>query len=1234
MDPVIVDYKGPFLYESDYSSSPNTISDKKNVLQSHERTWYTPILEFFGFVHTITLIDEKKVKFNATINLEEARLFLEKVDPTTNLDDTEAIIKNIKDHFATHKEKQVALEKIKEFIISEKDEKIKLTKDHLEYFLHQVFNALKPSETFIESDAFIKNCIEALGADQNDGPFTIDRKELRNLLIDMDFKNDMELRLSEVKILSVIKDIVSWHKDQIETISKTVDSELADIEYDQFPNLRKELIELSNEANSISSKISRKETVDKKTLHDLSTKIDAIISRKNNLVKSSELHKATMSNSKDLAEQYGIASNDKDLKTPDTPQSLLEKIKLRVKAKKTKRQTKIKNIEKLCQHLVDMGKEQILIDGRAHKVTSIIGKLIYLIDNSELNFDLTEGNELNDILIIELDFENKMQEIQKKLQEVKDSYSNNFITKFPSEAAQSSQLSIEIATILIDSNGQLNSSIIDDVINQLLPKIDVEEKSELKKHIRFMLREYMHFNNINKELSSITKPDDKNNIGREIIRNALNLPIKASITDRHARIVAFAATLSKWRQGSAYTCYATAFLDQMLTFNPTQLLKDFRSILKEGFILRSVEGVPMKFLASLIAIQEPQLPTRHKFRLNLDGNVCNAKLESVSCLFTNPFIIKACKALKIPENKIEGVVKSAIKELSTNRTESNGIFEISIEEILTEIANTQSDGDERETRQLVNKALFAYQSIYQSPLLRATENALASMDLTSVENVIELLEESITHGLIEKCNIDQKGDEFQKLTAVLEIIFSTGNPHFQYLFSPDIQFEQHLGKATQKYYNGGFVLYEIDPIDTSGPNAYKLISTEEQFQDFLKNILISVYAFAKDAECTEFVKNLSILLDDVEKIKELSKTISDHYRKNRVNVARTLGKELETPPWKIEQGGASEEIFPVYWDKAKELQKSTVIPFDKADPTTQMKKLMGECFALRAKINHPSKKTRVFLTTENHSFNLLPAHSTITSRLNDESRPGGAKMKPEMFVKNFLEEGKELFKLPIDEVSINNITDYAKEKCSFNAEQQARFSKLIGEIKRPIGIQAYVKEIQGIILKVLPYSQAKSFNKETFNRELLSRLSPQIIKSTLDKAVYFADSNWQANNQPLYFAYIVNPITQEVDVILCDDDKNIINTNYSLKGKQLVLFTLEGEALKEYDKTTKSWAKKLAQLKDKLLILEAECERLDKEVKKPDTAQMLKIQHEQDYIKKVKEYHTCMQAIESHYKQR
>ena len=289
---------------------------------------------------------------------------------------------------------------------------------------------------------------------------------------------------------------------------------------------------------------------------------------------------------------------------------------------------------------------------------------------------------------------------------------------------------------------------------------------------------------------------------------------------------------------------------------------------------------------------------------------------------------------------------------------------------------------------------------------------------------------------------------------------------------------------------------------------------------------------------------------------------------------------------------------------------------------------------LTSQIENPDKRMRVCLATANHSFNLLPAHKSITKRLSDNEKPGQNKVTPEAFVQQFLEEGKKLANEKLDDTSINNIKAYVLKNCNLTTKQQKKFKKIIAEIKKPHRIKDYINKIRNAVIKVVDKSQKKLIREESFFREILPHLSKEILNKIHENSVYFADSNWAGDDgRSMYFAYIVNPISQKLDVVLFDDAGEVIQTYYTLKDKELTLFTLDEATLQSYDKTASKWAKDLETLKEELSKIENDCEelsiRLSREEKLEDGLKL-----ERSYLEKVDEYHDLISKIEAHYKKR
>jgi len=151
-----------------------------------------------------------------------------------------------------------------------------------------------------------------------------------------------------------------------------------------------------------------------------------------------------------------------------------------------------------------------------------------------------------------------------------------------------------LANLLINDKGELNKGLLPKVIAHLTTHLyflgprreyDSMRQEQILKGLT-LLRDNPE---LAKLLRLIGRPYSHRH-AEQIIRNTLQLPENAPITDAHARRAALSAWLCTLRQ-SIGSCFATAPAIIIHDEQPEQLLKDLNELLSTGRLKRTYEGI-------------------------------------------------------------------------------------------------------------------------------------------------------------------------------------------------------------------------------------------------------------------------------------------------------------------------------------------------------------------------------------------------------------------------------------------------------------------------------------------------------------------------------------------------------------------------------------------------------------------------------------------------------------------
>ncbi|MBQ0941795.1 hypothetical protein KAK07_00465 [Ideonella sp. 4Y16] len=232
------------------------------------------------------------------------------------------------------------------------------------------------------------------------------------------------------------------------------------------------------------------------------------------------------------------------------------------------------------------------------------------------------------------------------------------------------------------------------------------------KHTRRMLERLRDEPELREALMAIRAPAPESPAS-DMIRATLGLPNDAVLTDAHARRAATAALLSQLRQSDAGSCFATSVAIGAQTRNPARFLQDLQSLFSSGKITRTLNGKPVEA------------------RLNLDMSTTDLeKVQPVrreaSGLDKTPAFMAVLHALGLPPKEHAGAIDRALAELLGGADQGDLAPQTIIATLVKQQKAARQLGDE-DAKKLDNAARTAFQGQQDNRLLRAWEYTVASL---------------------------------------------------------------------------------------------------------------------------------------------------------------------------------------------------------------------------------------------------------------------------------------------------------------------------------------------------------------------------------------------------------------------------------------------------------------------------------------------------------------------------
>ena len=276
--------------------------------------------------------------------------------------------------------------------------------------------------------------------------------------------------------------------------------------------------------------------------------------------------------------------------------------------------------------------------------------------------------------------------------------------------------------------------------------------------------------------------------------------------------------------------FCLTLIIELLAANPCVCLDDFSALLKNSALTREAEGKSCQFPFRLCMSKEN---VSQLIMVDKDGFHVNGKLLRIipARLAFRPL----CEAMGISE--YEQTIKCAHSQLSNG---PNGSAErsISIDELLKALAAIAAQHHSispASLNSLYQKAIFAFESQTQNPLLQSWENVIAGMAESTESGFIKpKIIDSIMFALERKLCSEGRTEA---ITCIADDIKHALQSRIQLQFDPLISHnrDDDDGNSSQ----GAFVLYDTGNVFS--PNQWIRVDDPDKFQKFISAASLNPY---------------------------------------------------------------------------------------------------------------------------------------------------------------------------------------------------------------------------------------------------------------------------------------------------------------------------------------------------------------------------------------------------------
>lgn len=692
--------------------------------------------------------------------------------------------------------------------------------------------------------------------------------------------------------------------------------------------------------------------------------------------------------------------------------------------------------------------------------------------------------------------------------------------------ARSTYLPVELSKALISDIGFINRGLIpyfkDKFVHVHRLPLPYEED------IIHMLNEFDSSKELSKTLELITKPKSTLAPANQLIRTIFSFPPGHVVTDLDAKRAALTGLLSHLRQGKVGSCFSTFLTISQLSNNPLQALLDFKSLLENSYLERTVDGKVVEF-PFLLHLSKQSV--EKKLTLNSQGYIVQSD-GIKNFLWESPAFISACLQIGVDPHES---CKKAISELFTT---PSPLIKVSIKKILKIIVAHQKNPH----RLALENAILAYESQLHNPLQRIWENSLAGMAETQRNgflkaNIIDTVLAILNNKLGELSIVNNS--EWKRFLQIFDNIL---------IYRMQLQYDPYLEKIEfrESAIGGGFVLYDRNHYALS--TDWKRIDQGGLFQDFIKSIieestleskksmnLHQIQQFEKECEkLKSYISTSDFLIDILNKYQ--------HNLRSKHNIY-DVTIPLDHTPWIERSGNNPIEVLDTYYEKKGGKGERTLI--FASDAFQLLKELIDMGKKQREAQQQIANKQPVYVVG-NHAFNIL-----TNGKLTDAY---SSKNTNQWIQENLLQPGKKIAHSTITNECRDKIIKFVLKYIP-NQLQKFFYSNLL--LKPSVSsLKDFRKDIVDVIIETFPaYQNRKNELEMEIDTYLCQEgLTPNEREQIRDSAVHIADSNWGDSVHDWHFCLLVNPGSGKLEIwkaydngthlLPLDQDKWIINQTW------------------------------------------------------------------------------------------
>jgi hypothetical protein len=735
--------------------------------------------------------------------------------------------------------------------------------------------------------------------------------------------------------------------------------------------------------------------------------------------------------------------------------------------------------------------------------TITLGQLLYLADKKgHLKVSIKTDHESKNWIQ-----ETYQENINVVIEKLRKHYLSHLETHVQSpEIALMTQLSVELAQLLLTQKGAVNFAIIPSLLREFVDDPDNPKNHEI--NIVYTFQRLLQSSEVREKIAKITRPETEFSPSNLVIRAVLDLPGSVLPTDLHAQQTALSGLLSHVRQGVDGSCFATPLVAGLLSSNLELCLSDFSSLLSHGMLTRKVQYATKDF-PYLLRMNNKSLNL--EITINRQGQILDLEKDDIF-IWQIPGFIKACDAIGLKDLEVH--FKKIIQILFLEVNKYNVTHTITVRKVLQELSKlvaSSKASSNAEFGLIFSTAYFAFEGQICNALLGVWENAIAGMaegDESSM--VTSTIINTIMLVLRSKC---------KNIELIEPIIKDILRQRIQLHYDPMIH---HVSPSKDQHTTeGAFVLY--DRGEYAKTTSWIRVDDPNEFKAFISRVIEKAKQSLSKEQATTHDKLFEELLS-YSATSEFLQNILNQYFNKHGKTARKLSQhqKLKYTPWITKSGNNFSKVIQVYF----ELPSSNSVVFRFEDQRDLFLQLAN--FAKRLSVEdkrHYAENPHRCLCARIpgvHAFSLMLGHPSFS-----QTWMGDCNLENWLDEK-VIEPGRKISQSLIDESFRAKLLKFTQEQL-IDDDQLTKFKIEAKKIPKVISIC----DLRNHLVRITNLSSKNLQLLDSYLYQSLPDANRKILNET---AVHIGDTNWSDGLQDLHFCFVVNPGSGKLEIWAVHDD--------------------------------------------------------------------------------------------------